>query len=191
MLDTNNGFIVKIDSWDYNTLLNDYEICNKIKHVNVMKPFCYFEFEFDILSYLDDNKNHNEMFEDISVIISPYYIHVRDFLTDKSVILQIIYFLYMIFFKHGIGFKKINIDNIYIDVVDRPKNIKYVFNDVSLSVKTKHIVIFDDFCNCSKTMDANFLIPNVKIVSDYLLKDLDIDGKEPMEILTEINYFLD
>jgi hypothetical protein len=188
MLDTDNGFIVKIDSWDYNTLLNDYEICNRIKHINIMKPFCYFEFEFDILFYL--GHTNKDEFEDISVIISPYFQPVQNFLQDKHVILQIINFMYVLFFKHGIGFKNFNIENIYVNIIERPKTIKYNFNDVSYSLKTNNVVIFDDFCNSYRTTDTKYLIPNVKYILNLFSKDYTFLSSEPMEVLNQIHLFL-
>lgn len=117
MLDIDSGFYVKLFSWDSTILLNSYEITNKIKHINIVKPLCYFEYESDIIDYLNNTK-FNE-FEESSVIISKYYSPVLEKIFEKDVLLQIILLLYFVFFKYSIGFQEINIDNIYIDILKK------------------------------------------------------------------------
>ena len=95
MLDTNNGFYVKYCTWDSNILLNDFELCNKIKHINVIKPLCYFEFEDDIIDYLENT--HLRQYEELSVIISEYYDPVKENMENKVILLQIILLLHYIF----------------------------------------------------------------------------------------------
>jgi len=189
MLDTNNGFYVKYFTWDSNILLNDFELCNKIKHVNIIKPLCYFEFEDDIIDFLQ-NTNFRKN-EELSVIISEYYDPVKENIENKFILLQIILLLHYIFFNFNVCFKEINIDNIYIKKLNKPKNVKYNFLNQSFRIQTENIVIFDDFYNSFKTNDQQYFNECInKIMKKYSNFTSHCDNIDCIERLNQIISFL-
>lgn len=189
MLDTNNGFYVKHFTWDSNILLNDFELCNKIKHINVIKPLCYFEFEDDIIDYLE-NTNLRQ-YEELAVIISEYYDPVKENIKNKVILLQIILLFHHIFFNFKICFKDINIDNIYFQNLDKPKNVKYNFLNQSFRIQTQNIVIFDDFYNSFKTDDQQYFNEFMdKIMKKYTDFRNHSDNIDCIDKLNQIILFL-
>jgi len=179
LLDQNNGFIIKTCSWDNTYLLKDYEITNKIKHPNVIKHYCYFETEFDIIYYLT-SENHQE--EDLAVIISPYYPKRN---LDNNIIRQTILLLYLLFYEHHINFKTIDVNNILINDHYRQQTIKYNILGNVYSIKTNNIIIFDNFEHHIIDNDNNIdkLFENIFIITgEYISYHND----NPLHILDYI-----
>ena len=147
LLHHHDGVIIKLNTWDSPVLKHDYVMSNKIKNVNFVRHYCYFEYEEDIIKFLCSDE-YDEDIEDIhnetAIVLSPYYKNVIDVL-DTNIIKQIILALYSALFVHYIEFKKIDIHNIYVEYVSKPYTIQYKLGDNSLSIKTNHIVKIDAF----------------------------------------------
>jgi hypothetical protein len=186
MLDLNDGFTIKLDTWDANTLRNDYELCHKIKHINVIKPLCYFEFEFDILDYFETGKYSVKQYEDISVVISEYF---KPIYHDNNIFKQIIYVLFYIFYKYNISFPNINITNIYTYHVDKSKTIRYNIKERLFIIKTNEIVVLDDFANSFKTDDVNILLSNIYDICKFFGKNFNKSYEDPLDILNDLLFF--
>lgn len=177
LLDQNNGFIIKTCSWDYTYLLKDYEITNKIKHPNVIKHYCYFETEFDIIDYFTSENNKEE---DLAVIISPYYPKVN---LDNKSIRQIILILYLLFYEYHINFKTIDVNNILISDNYRQQTIKYNILGKVYEIKTHNIIIFDNFEHHFIDNNIDKLFENIFIITgEYISYHND----NPLHILEYI-----
>ena len=151
LLQQHDGVIMKLSSWNSLILKHDYVMSNKIKNLNFVRHYCYFEYEEDIIKFLCSDE-YDEDIEDLhnetAIVLSPYYnniIHVLDNNINSGIIKQIILALYSALFIHNIEFKKINIHNIYYEYVSKPYKIQYKLGDNCLSIKTNHIVKIDAF----------------------------------------------
>jgi hypothetical protein len=148
LLHQHNGIIIKLSTWDSPILKHDYIISKKIKNVNFVKHYCYFEYEEDIFKFLCSDKYDEDIYNETAIIISPYYKNITEVLNSELnavIIKQIILALYSALFVHYIEFKKIDIHNIYVESTNKPFTIRYKIGDNSLNIKTNHIVKIDAF----------------------------------------------
>lgn len=152
--DNKYGVILKIGSWDYPYLKHEYVISNKIKHVNFVKPYCYFEYEEDIINFLckdEFDDKYNDVEVDTAITISPFYKSILHISLNVEIIKQIILSLYVAFFVYKIQLKCINIQNVYIEEKMKAYNLNYKLNRI-YTLKSRQILKIDDFC-CAELMD--------------------------------------
>lgn len=146
MLCCPKGFYIKFYDWDSSVLLKQYKIANTIKHHNTIDYICYFECEFDILQYFSfGNIIYNEYICDISVLLTNYYDYIDIKNINKNLLLQIIYYIYYLFFNYKIGFYHLNLNNLYYKNVFRKTTITYKIYSQVYTIKTREILKFDDF----------------------------------------------
>jgi hypothetical protein len=134
--------IIKISSWDSDVLKNEYSLSTKLKHINVIEHICYFEFEEDIIHYLCDVENKEDIQEHNAVIISKYYTRS----TFEDVVLsskQIILFLYTALFVHNLSFTRLNIENIHVEELSKSKKLCYTINAKYYEIRTDRIIKLD------------------------------------------------
>jgi len=155
LMKENNGIIMKLSTWDSPILKHDYVISNKVKNINFVRHYCYFEYEEDIIKFLcadEYDEDIDDIYNDSAIILTPYYKEIQYYMNDKKnidsiIIKQIILALYSALFTDNIEFKKIDINNIYLEFVDKPFTIHYKLGENSLSMKTNKIVKIDAFSN--------------------------------------------
>lgn len=137
-----SGVMIKISSWDSNVLKNNYALSQKLGHINIIESICYFEFEEDIIHYLCDVENKEDILQHNAVIISKYY--KTGTLEDIPLFSkQIILFLYTALFVHHLSISNLNIDNIQIEDLKKPKKLCYVINAKQYEIRTDRIVKLD------------------------------------------------
>lgn len=145
-----NGHMIYINSWDSQEFRNNYNLSKKYKHPNLIKYECYFEYESDIINYLFDKEDPDQL-EESAVIITSYYtpfINTLMYIDDSDILIcikQIILVMYTMLYKHKVYFKKINIENIFIS--DYSGNtIKYESPNLH-KIKTKYVVKINEYSN--------------------------------------------
>lgn len=189
-----DGLRIKACSWDCNVLFNIYEICSKIHHANIPIYFCYFECEFDIFSYVssEDIENMN----DIAVVISPNYCKCEMEVDTTEAVLQLVYLLYLLLFKHGIGFHTVNIHKIFCNHIGRRTRIKYHIFDQCFQVTTKYVMIFDNFLYSYKVTDIENsdiqnLYSNIMLIFTAWDMTIQFDRQlNHLDVLKQIHDFL-
>lgn len=172
--ESTDGHMIKISSWDSQEFRNNYNLSKKYKHPNLIKYECYFEYESDIINYLLD-KDEPDQLEESAVIIAPYYTPFINklMLLDESDILlcikQIILVLYTMLHKHKVYFRKIDIHNLYIS--DNSANtIKYE-SPALHKIKAKYIVKIDEYSNAVRVnYVANNYSENLRLLVVALLR---------------------
>lgn len=156
------GITMKISSWNYMNLKNDYLLSNKIIHPNFVRQLCYFEYEDDIMKYLDASydtggykSSENDITEECAVVIAPYYKSIMQYELNytKDCVKQIILSLYTLFFHYNILLTDLSIDNIYIQ--NKTAKLEYELNDKKYHINTSHVVKIDSFASveCFKVSD--------------------------------------
>ena len=138
-----NGIIIKLCHWDhYKSFKQSFEIAKKIKHPNILKPICYFEFEDDIIDFCSGT--NIQKFENSSIICLPFFESLSCQLS-KDILKQIIliYFIMIPFKISDICF--------FISREEKQKKIKYKIENKLYFVKTKQIV------KCDFILDKNTL----------------------------------
>jgi hypothetical protein len=144
-----NDIMLKISTWNHPILKHDYVMSNKIKNINFVQHYCYFEYEEDIIKFLCAHE-YEEKIEDINnesaIILSPYYISVLDIPLHSSIVKQIILSLYTALFTYYIQFKKIHINNIYVENKHKIVGIHYKLENPQY-VNTNYIVKIDEYSN--------------------------------------------
>lgn len=135
---------LKMSDWNCRDLRRGYEMSLKIKHHNLIKPICYFEFEADIINYLYENTSQDDIYEENAVILLPNYrkCTIPD-LNNMDNMKQLILFLYTALFTYNISLDSVDINDIYIEDLKRSKTLEYLINGKHYYIKTKTIVKMD------------------------------------------------
>lgn len=181
--------IIKLCAWSDSYLLNDYKISKKYKHLNMINHECYFEYEEDIIHFLCNDLTINKQFEDInefnSVLITPKFKSFE--YSDIDNLNQIVMFLFFLFYKHGIGFKEINIqENILIDKLITNKTIIYNIEGIKYKILTNNIIKFDNNINIiEKCKDENTLYNCICLLFIQIRDCYKIDISYVEEILKQ------
>jgi hypothetical protein len=137
-----NQVIVKLDTWNNSNLKHAFQLCKKLKHDNLVKYSCYFEYEEDIINYLMDIDVKFDVNEENAVLIMPALSKVVEVdKCDKSIAKQIILFLYEALFNMHIDFDIININDLYYEY--KSQKINYRIDNQWFDVNTMHVVKFD------------------------------------------------
>ena len=150
IFDQHNGSIVKLSSWDDTCLKHEYSISCKIRHKNIIKPLCYFEYEGNILKYFNSDiidyqiENENKDDGEFAVLIIPFYKKIQT--KDKIIVKQIVLFLHELLVKHKIHLERFCIDDIYYDS-SKFSNIKYSLYNHLYYIRTNHIVKINGLTN--------------------------------------------
>ena len=146
--------VLRIGSWDSQELLKDYQMSNKIRHPNLLKYICYFEYEMDIIHYLCNEDNYpDDSMEELSVIIKPYLVPIKEIKLENeycSFLKQIVITIFTLFFKYNTGFKTISFDNIYIKNYKKPKTILYDLGNIIFNITTTFVINIDEYRNMIK-----------------------------------------
>jgi len=161
--DSTDGHIIKLCSWDSQLLKICYDLSRKYRHPNLLRYDCYFEYECDIINYLLDN-GESDKFEESAVIITPYFRPIIEAFEDMDVstillcIKQIVLVLYNMLYIHKLLFKKVDINNIYVNLTT-PVTIKYTSPNVN-KIKTNYIVKIDEYSNCVRVDYISNIYPD-------------------------------
>jgi len=161
LLKCKEGHLLKIDSWDNYVLKDAYTRSKKLKHINLVKYICYFEYEEDIIDYLtNDEQDANEH---NAIVIRPYYKSFDECPDSVNIIKQIILFFYTALYTLKVEFG--DISEIYIDEQDKVKKISYVINGIHYEIKSKYIVKFDDFENMTVVKEIDYICYNMLYIN--------------------------
>ena len=161
---------LKMSNWNSRDLRQGYEMSLKIKHHNLIRHICYFEFEEDIINYLYENIGHEDIYEENAVILSPYYrkCTILD-INNMDNMKQIILFLYTALFAYNISFNSVDINDMYIEELKKSKTLEYSINGKQYYIKTKTIVKIDALHHATNTdtmgdVQYNLLYKNISSI---------------------------
>ncbi len=167
--------IVKLDTWNDKYFKNAFNLSKKLKHDNLMKYTCYFEYEEDIINYLKDVDSKFDFNEENAVIIMPALQPLSDVTGDSSIAKQIVLFMYDMLFNMHIDFDVISIKDIYYEC--KSQKINYKIDDQSFEVNTTHVVKFDVYHGMYKIHDIQsdhyrYLYQNIIRILEQLHEDM-------------------
>lgn len=147
-LNEEDKYIINICKWEDIILLNDYNLSKKYKHLNIIDHLCYFEYEEDIINFLCNSNNENQL-EDINefnavLITNKYDNFDKEHLVHLNQVFMILFFL---FFKHNAGFIEIDIRDILIKKQTKNKTLIYNINNKKYKIRTDTIIKINNNVN--------------------------------------------
>lgn len=180
-----NTVVLRVGSWNSPKLLKDYDKSRKISHSNLMRYICYFEYEMDIIHYLCNDIDYPEdSIDELAIIIKPFFepiIGVEMQINPFIILKQIILTVFVLFYKHNIGFNSIHFDNIYIKKYNQNKILSYDIGETVFNIKTTHVIKIDEYRNMIMYKDNEninkkyeILNRNIKSILEQFNKTIDL-----------------
>ncbi len=160
-----SGFIIKLHNWDYNNLINEYNLSHKLKNIiNFNNYLCYFEYELNFINFILD-KPDDDFYNDSSIVLMHNYDNYNiSYISENhinNIYTQLVLALYSAFYNHYVYFNNINIDLVHIIKNNRKKKYKYF-------ISNKNVILND--CKYKLIISD---ISDFNIASDILNYDID------------------
>jgi hypothetical protein len=150
----NTSVVLRVGSWNSPALLKDFEKSRKIRHPNLMRYICYFEYEMDIIHYLCNYDVYPEDdMDELAITIKPFFEPILDLEIQNQpclILKQILLSVFVLFFKYNTVFYKVNFENIFIKRYNHKKTISYDIGNVCFTIKTTDVIKIDEFRNMMK-----------------------------------------